>query len=81
MYQADWMKRLLIRYGQDMCLMDATYRVCRYVYASNPSVTVGSFQISTTDACHVNFLNPSHLNQGHPYIREPQKKFQHNISF
>ena len=29
-YQADWMKRLLVLYGQEMCLMDATYRTCRY---------------------------------------------------
>ena len=31
-YQADWMKRLLVLYGQEMCLMDATYRTCRYNY-------------------------------------------------
>ena len=31
-YQADWMKRLLVLYGQEMCLMDATYRTCRYKY-------------------------------------------------
>ena len=31
-YQADWMQRLLVLYGQEMCLMDATYRTCRYKY-------------------------------------------------
>ena len=28
-YQSNWMKRLLLLYGQEMCLMDATYRTCR----------------------------------------------------
>ena len=28
-YQSDWMQRLLLLYGQEMCLMDATYRTCR----------------------------------------------------
>ena len=29
-HQMAWQKRLLIRYGQDMCLLDATYKTCRY---------------------------------------------------
>ena len=28
-YQSAWMKRLLLLYGQELCLLDATYRVCR----------------------------------------------------
>ncbi|XP_072315590.1 uncharacterized protein [Eucyclogobius newberryi] len=28
-YQASWMKSLLLKYGQQMCLMDATYRTSR----------------------------------------------------
>ena len=30
-YQIDWMKRLLLRYGNEMCLFDATYKTTRYV--------------------------------------------------
>ena len=29
-YQAEWQQRLLCLYGQEMVLLDATYRVCRY---------------------------------------------------
>ena len=29
-YQTDWMKRLLLRYGNEMCLLDATYKTTRY---------------------------------------------------
>ncbi|XP_035685999.1 uncharacterized protein LOC118422494 [Branchiostoma floridae] len=29
-YQAAWQRRLLHKYGQQMCLLDATYRTCRY---------------------------------------------------
>lgn len=75
MYQADWMKRLLIRYGQDMCLMDATYRVCRYVNARNPSI-----RVERCLSCGV-LKTLLILILGHPCIREPQKKIQQDISF
>ncbi|XP_066303195.1 uncharacterized protein [Branchiostoma lanceolatum] len=29
-YQTAWQRRLLLLYGQQMCLLDATYRTCRY---------------------------------------------------
>lgn len=29
-YQTAWQRRLLHLYGQQMCLLDATYRTCRY---------------------------------------------------
>jgi hypothetical protein len=29
-YQANWQKRLLARYGGDLCLLDATYRTSKY---------------------------------------------------
>ena len=28
-YQAPWMKSLLRRYGNDISILDATYKVCR----------------------------------------------------
>lgn len=28
--QTPWQRRLLLRYGQQMCLLDATYKTCRY---------------------------------------------------
>nr|XP_026695589.1 calcium-responsive transcription factor-like [Ciona intestinalis] len=29
-YQTTWQKRLLLRYGQDICLLDATYKTSKY---------------------------------------------------
>ena len=29
-HQLSWQKHLLLRYGQDMCFLDATYKTCKY---------------------------------------------------
>jgi len=29
-HQTDWQRRLLLRYGQEICLLDATYKTSRY---------------------------------------------------
>jgi len=29
-HQLAWQKNLLLRYGQDICLLDATYKTCKY---------------------------------------------------
>ena len=30
LHQMSWQRRLLLRYGQDICLLDATYKTCKY---------------------------------------------------
>ena len=31
-YQTQWMKRLLQRYGSEICLLNATYKMTRYAF-------------------------------------------------
>ena len=30
LHQMSWQRRLLLHYGEDICLLDATYKTCKY---------------------------------------------------
>ena len=73
-YQSEWQRRLLQLYGQDMVLLDATYRVCRYsvplffvcVQTNVRYMVVAAFVTTSEESHHIqealeilNYWNPS----------------------
>ncbi len=56
-YQSNWQKKLMIKYGQDICLLDATYKTTKYamplfficVKTNVNYIVVASFVMQTED--------------------------------
>ena len=69
-YQTQQQRKLLLKYGNDMCLMDATYKTTRYA--------LPLFSFASEPTCHIRLL--AHLSFNIPQLRPLARRSRYSIS-